>query len=229
MLKSIADIVQPCLTPVFTSKLILLLPTLHMKSKSSWWCRQSALLSIGSTDASKTLPLYAIKSLLEVYKVDVELPLPFCALFNDVVQGKDLVYASLSFLEPCLYSSQLVVHCQLFARPITNAEKIYFFMHIIHIKTHKVSRPWGSDRFKYVLREKWLKLFNSKTWIHLDLFKTWVDWNGEKKRTKLLSYFLRFCIEALRMTLQQIIYTDHQDGSWLSGNGQSSQVSVYRM
>ena len=31
MLKSIADIVQPCLTPVFTSKLVSLLPTLHVK------------------------------------------------------------------------------------------------------------------------------------------------------------------------------------------------------
>lgn len=41
--------------------------------------------------------------------------------------------------------------------------------------------------------------------------------------------FLRFWSEALRMTLQQIIYTDGQDGSWLSGNGQSSQVSGNRM
>ena len=49
--------------------------------------------------------------LLKVYKVDVELSLPLCALLYDVTQDEDLVCASLSFPKPCLLSSQLLVHC----------------------------------------------------------------------------------------------------------------------
>lgn len=44
-------------------------------------------------------------------KDDVELPLPFCALLDDLMQREDLLYASLSFLEPCPFSSQLVADC----------------------------------------------------------------------------------------------------------------------
>ena len=34
-----------------------------------------------------------IKSFLEVNEVDVDRGTPFCALFNDGTEGKDLVYA----------------------------------------------------------------------------------------------------------------------------------------
>ena len=55
-----------------------------------------------------------IESLLKILVVDLQLPLPFSALFDDVAQSEDLVCASLS-LHPCsktcwLFSESLV-HC----------------------------------------------------------------------------------------------------------------------
>ena len=66
---------------------------------------------IGPKNIPQTFPVHAGKSLLKVYKVDVDLCLPLCALFYDVTQGNDLVWASLSFPKPCLPSCQLSVHC----------------------------------------------------------------------------------------------------------------------
>ena len=66
---------------------------------------------MGLKDAPQTFPVHAVKSLLKVYKVDVELSLPLCALLYDVTQDEDLVCASLFFPKPCLLSSQLLVHC----------------------------------------------------------------------------------------------------------------------
>ena len=113
MLKSIADIVQPCLTPVFTSKLVSLLPTLRVVVVVEAFDDVDNLLwyPIGPKEAPQTFPVYAVKSLLKVYKVDIELSLPICALLYDVTQGEDLVCTSPSFPKPCLLSSQLLVHC----------------------------------------------------------------------------------------------------------------------
>ena len=66
---------------------------------------------IGPKNAPQTFLVHAAKSLLKIYKVDVELSLPLCALLYDVTQGEDLVCTSLSFQNPCLLSSQLLVHC----------------------------------------------------------------------------------------------------------------------
>ena len=52
-------------------------------------------------DAPQTFLVHAVKSLLIVYKVDVELFLPLCALLYDVAQGEDLVCTSLSFPKSC--------------------------------------------------------------------------------------------------------------------------------
>ena len=43
--------------------------------------------------------------------VDVQLPLPFSALFNGVAQNKYLVHASLCFAKTCLLLLESLVHC----------------------------------------------------------------------------------------------------------------------
>ena len=48
-------------------------------------------------DAPKTISVDAIKGFFEIYKVDVQLSQPFCALLNDVSQAEYLVYAPLPF------------------------------------------------------------------------------------------------------------------------------------
>ena len=53
----------------------------------------------------------AIESLLKIHVVDIQLPPPFSALFDDVVQSEDLVHASLSFSKTCLLLTKLLVHC----------------------------------------------------------------------------------------------------------------------
>ena len=111
MLKSIADIVQPCPMPVFTSKLVSLLSTLHVVVEAFDDVDNLLWYTIGPKGAPQTFPVHAVKSLLKVYKVDVELSLPLNALLYDVTQGEDLVCASLSFPKSCLLSSQLLVHC----------------------------------------------------------------------------------------------------------------------
>ena len=53
-----------------------------------------------------------VESLVKIYiLVDVQLPLPFSALFDDVAQSEDLVCASSSFLKTCLLLSELLVQC----------------------------------------------------------------------------------------------------------------------
>ena len=111
MLKSIADIVQPCPMPGFTSKLVSLLSTLHVVVEASDDVDNLLWYTIGPKVAPQTFPVHAVKSLLKVYKVDVELSLSLNALLYDVTQGEDLVCASLSFPKSCLLSSQLLVHC----------------------------------------------------------------------------------------------------------------------
>ena len=111
MLKSIADIVQPCPMPVFTSKLVSLLSTLHVVVEAFDDVDNLLWYTIGPKGAPQTFPVHAVKSLLKVYKVDVELSLSLNALLYDVTQGEDLVCASLSFPKSCLLSSQLLVHC----------------------------------------------------------------------------------------------------------------------
>ena len=113
MLKSIADIVQPCLRPVFTSNLVLLLCTLYVNFAVEAFDDVDNLLwyTVSLKDVPQTFLVHAVKSLLIIYKVDVELFLPLCALLYDVAQGEDLVCASLSFPKSCPLSSQLLVHC----------------------------------------------------------------------------------------------------------------------
>ena len=53
----------------------------------------------------------AVESLLKIHIVDIQLPLPYNALFNDVVDSEDLVHASLSFLKTCLLLAKSLVHC----------------------------------------------------------------------------------------------------------------------
>ena len=67
--------------------------------------------TVSLKDVPQTFLVHAVKSLLIIYKVDVELFLPLCALLYDVAQGEDLVCASLSFPKSCPLSSQLLVHC----------------------------------------------------------------------------------------------------------------------
>ena len=45
-------------------------------------------------DFPKVFPMYATKCFFEVDEIDVELPLPFCALFNDISQDENLVNAA---------------------------------------------------------------------------------------------------------------------------------------
>ena len=61
--------------------------------------------------APVTFSVDAVESLLKIQVVDVQLPLPFSALFETFAQGEDLVHASLSFSKTCLLLSETQVHC----------------------------------------------------------------------------------------------------------------------
>ena len=67
--------------------------------------------SITSHDLPEAIPVDAVKSLLKVNEVYVELPLPFTALLNDVPESEDLVDTSLSFSETCLFVAEYFVNC----------------------------------------------------------------------------------------------------------------------
>ena len=57
-------------------------------------------------DVPKTILVDAIKDFFEIYKVDVQLSWPFCALLSDVSDTEYLVYAPLPFKKPaCLFLS----------------------------------------------------------------------------------------------------------------------------
>ena len=95
MLNRRADITQPCLTPVFTWWSVIdtssfacevVVKALDEKDDFLWD-------SICTDYAPKAFPVDAVKSLLEVYKVDVQLSLPFCAVLN-----MHILYPSYSFL-----------------------------------------------------------------------------------------------------------------------------------
>ena len=61
--------------------------------------------------APETFTVDAAERLLKIHVVDVQLPLPFNALFNVVSQSEDLVRASSSFSKTCLFLSESLVHC----------------------------------------------------------------------------------------------------------------------
>ena len=101
MLKNSADIKQPCLTPVLTSKLDLLFCNLHVKLSKKLWMTWTICCGIpGPWGWQKTILEDAIKGFFEIYKVIVQLSLQFCALLNDVSQGVYLFNASLPFQKP---------------------------------------------------------------------------------------------------------------------------------
>ena len=87
MLKNSADIEQPCLTPVLTSKLDLLFPTWSCR-RSSGWIGQSAVGSRMPWGCAKDHLGGRYQRLFQIYKVDVQLSLSFCALLNDVFEGE---------------------------------------------------------------------------------------------------------------------------------------------
>ena len=58
-----------------------------------------------------TFSVDAIKSLLEIHIVDIQLPLSFSALLDDVAQSEDLVYTFSPLSKTCLFLSKLLVHC----------------------------------------------------------------------------------------------------------------------
>ena len=53
--------------------------------------------SVMPRDFPKTVSMIAIKCLFKIQKVDLKFSLPFCTLFDDVSEGKDLIYTTLSF------------------------------------------------------------------------------------------------------------------------------------
>jgi len=67
--------------------------------------------SIWPENAPQTFSMNAIESLLKLHVVDIQLPLPFGALFNDVAQSEDLVCTSSSLPKTCLLLSELQIHC----------------------------------------------------------------------------------------------------------------------
>lgn len=68
--------------------------------RSSGWHGQSAVGSRRPWGWRKTILEDAIKGFFEIYKVNVQLSLQFCALLNDVSQGVYLFNASLPFQKP---------------------------------------------------------------------------------------------------------------------------------
>ena len=88
---------------VFHSALEVVVEALDVKGDLLW-------NSIHPDYTPQTFLVDAVESLLKSH-IDVKLPLPFRALFNDVVQSEDLVYASSSFLKTCLLLSELLVLC----------------------------------------------------------------------------------------------------------------------
>lgn len=67
--------------------------------------------SIASHDLPEAITMDAIKSLLEVYEVDVKLSMPFTALLNDIPESEDLVDASFHFPKTGLFITEYLVHC----------------------------------------------------------------------------------------------------------------------
>ena len=53
----------------------------------------------------------AVESLLSIHVVEVQLPLPFSALFGDAAQSEDLDRVSSYFSTTCLLMSESLVHC----------------------------------------------------------------------------------------------------------------------
>ena len=146
MLKSIADIVQPCPMPVFTSKLVSLLSTLHVVVEAFDDVDNLLWYTIGPKGAPQTFPVHAVKSLLKVYKVDVELPLPLSALLYDV--------------PPCVWSSASASIWNLF---FSWSVKAIFTLRSHSFSTSECRRPLRLDHVflmaaRYVLNIDYIRL-----------------------------------------------------------------------
>ena len=61
--------------------------------------------SVISQNLPKTVSMNAFKWLFKIYKVDVKFSLPFCTLFNDVLESQDLMDTTLSFPKSSLFFS----------------------------------------------------------------------------------------------------------------------------
>ena len=69
--------------------------------------------------APQTFSVDAVKNLLKIHVVDMQLPLPFSSLLDDVAQSEDLVRASSSSLKTFLLLSKSLLHC--FREPSNDA------------------------------------------------------------------------------------------------------------
>ena len=78
---------------------------------------------IGSQSAPQIISVDAVEGLLEVNKIDIQQPLPFSALFNDVAQCEDLSVHPCSFLKPA---------CS-FLMPASTAPEIRLMMTLVII------------------------------------------------------------------------------------------------
>lgn len=58
-----------------------------------------------------TVSVNVVKGLLKIHDVDIQLPLPLCALFSDVTQCECLLRTSSTFPDLCLFFLKLVVYC----------------------------------------------------------------------------------------------------------------------
>ena len=61
--------------------------------------------------APQTFSVDAVESLLKVHVADVQLPVPFSAMSDDVAQSEDLVHASSCFSKTCWVLSESLIHC----------------------------------------------------------------------------------------------------------------------
>ena len=98
-LKSNADIGHPCLTLVFTPKLDSLFSHSVLEVAVEALDNKDDMLwnSICSEYVPQNFVVDAVESLPKIHVVNVQLPLPFSALFDNVVQSEDLVRSSSFF------------------------------------------------------------------------------------------------------------------------------------
>ena len=66
--------------------------------------------SVMPQDFPKTVFMNAIKCFFKIHKVYIKFSLPFCTLFDDVLENEDLIDTTLSFPKSSLLFSQSAIN-----------------------------------------------------------------------------------------------------------------------
>ena len=110
-LNSKVDNTHPCLTPVLTSNMMSLFPNA---------ARETFIVAFNDVDKAvwdtirdecfpKRFPMHTIKCFTEINEIDVDVSLPFCTLFNDILLRKYVVNTSSAFSKTSLFLLQVII------------------------------------------------------------------------------------------------------------------------